>query len=112
MAKSEIDPRFFLPPGVVDLEYRDGVEASSDTPDDASQNEIVVDPIDIVDYDEATGFDLDAPTSAEGTLPPPDFITLVSQTARVNSGGGTVVDVIIDVQNVPGAASFEVRVTK
>jgi len=108
MAEKEIDPRFFLPPNVVDLGYKD---TSSQTDDNPTEQDIdaVVNPDDYVTGEitemEGTGTD-------EGRLLPPDYIELVSQTARVASGGTVVVDVVIDVEDIANASQFDVRLTK
>ena len=46
------------------------------------------------------------------TLYPPNSVAVVSQTVRVVSGGTQVVDVVLEVEDVQGAASFEVKVAK
>lgn len=106
-----IDPRLFLPPNVVNLGYKDEVSESSDEPvqfiPEADNVELVLTP------DE---YSLDPIEDMEGAfdeerLLPPDSITLVSQAVRVTSGG-TVVDIVIDVEDVANASQFEVRVTK
>jgi hypothetical protein len=99
----EIDPRFFLPPNVVDIGYVDTTDVSSDDPNDIIE----------VDYevvDESTIFDTDNGGSGDA-LEPPDSIVIVSQTARTTSGG-VVVDVVIDVDEQAGITEFGVRVTK
>jgi hypothetical protein len=106
MAKNEIDPRFFLPPGVVDLEYSDQQKASSDTPvQEGDDDEQLVEPTEFSVAPE------DYANTNENALYPPDTITLVSQTVKNVAGGGYLVDVIID---VPGNSTdqFEVRLTK
>lgn len=99
----EIDPRFFLPPNVVDIGYVDTTDVSSDEPNDIIE----------VDYeivDESMVLDPDNGGSGDA-LEPPDSIVVVSQTARTTSGG-VVVDVVIDVEELAGITEFGVRVTK
>src|SRR5688500_14528032 len=102
MADREIDPRFFLPPNVIDLNYSDKTLPSSDAPDATVVEGSLSDANDIEDISTPGG---------ESILPPPDSVTFVSQTVKVTSGG-TVVDVVIDVEEISGVTQFEVRITK
>lgn len=103
----EIDPRFFIPPYVVGIEYDGTQEPSSDYTEQQSETVVEVDFVTDEEFsDESASGQQD-----EDRLLPPDFITLVSQTARVTSGA-TVVDVIIDVEDSARVSQFEVRVTK
>lgn len=108
MADKEIDPRFFLPPNVTGVTYSGRSEISSDAPIQDSTDTIIT-----VDYttDDSVG---EAPSGFEDEdrLLPPDSITVISQTARVVSGGATVVDIVIDVEDAPRVSQYEVRVTK
>lgn len=45
-------------------------------------------------------------------LPPPDKITVVSQVIRKKANGQEVVDVTIEVADVPGIIQYDVRATK
>ena len=103
-----LDPNFFLPPNVVDLRYISS-DDFNDVPSDESQEEDIVD-------DGLTAEpegDL-SPVDLGGTsvLSPPANITVVSQTVRVLSGGGYVVDVVIDVEDVDNALYYETRLSK
>lgn len=95
---TEIDPKFFLPPFVVDLSYGDDEDVSTEIP--AQEGDEVEVEVEVIDG----GGD-------EGRLLPPDYIVIVSQTTRVHSGGA-VVDVVIDVEDAPRVAQYDVRVTK
>lgn len=110
-----VDPNFNLPPGVVDLGYTNpddktdpSLERSSDT------GEVVV-----FEYDElGLGID-DTDLSAEGEannlsngLMPPDYVSVISQVMRQTSDGRYVVDIILDVEDIPGATNYEVGLTK
>lgn len=106
MAEQEIDPRFFLPPNVVDLGYKDSVPDTDDFQNEQSIDQVVTaDDYVVEEVDNTGGAD-------ENRLLPPDYVELVSQTARVTSGGGVVVDVVIDVEDVANASQFDVRLTK
>lgn len=111
MAEKEIDPRFFLPPNVVDLNYNDEVETSQESSDLDNGVDLVVTS---EDYFTDLSDEMEGAFSPGGTdedrLLPPDYIELVSQTARVSSGG-TVVDVIIDVEDIANVSQFDVRLT-
>ena len=111
---ASIDPNFSLPPGVIDLEYRNideprdsGTERSEDT------GEVVN-----VEYDDMSGGetpmgDTDAGDDASGdTLYPPDSITLISQTVRIGADGRAVVDVVLEIDNSVAGVTYDVRVTK
>lgn len=82
-----IDPRLEMPP-VVEFEY--GEDDIDYIPLD-SEVQITVPPL--------TG------------LMPPNNIEIVEQRLRRNKGGKDVVDLIIEVEDVPGADEYEVRVT-
>lgn len=47
-----------------------------------------------------------------GNISPPTDFWIVSQTGRSVPGGGTVIDVLIHIVDVPGAVEYEVRITK
>lgn len=105
----EIDPRFFLPPNVTGVSYSGTQQPSSDTP--VQDNEVVeVEFITETSFEDDTTDISDVPD--DDRLLPPDYITVISQTARVNSGGATVVDIVIDVEDSARVSQFEVRVTK
>ena len=102
----EIDPSNFLPPGVLNLRYTNTAPPSSSytlpedptliTPSDPSQPPL--------------------PPTDGGSKPPalrpPATCTVVSQTVRVVADGSFVVDLVLDVEDVPGVTNYDVRVTK
>lgn len=67
-----------------------------------------------VSYDiNLTQVDTDAVTvSSPALLNPPTNISVFSQTVRFTSDGRAVVDVLLDIDDVPGALTYDVRVTK
>ena len=89
-----IDPNFFLPPGVVDFNYkfRDDGSAGSEDGTTEGSGPTVTDPA--------------------GELRPPDWMTVVSQTVHITPTGSFYVDVVIEIENVPGAVKFEARLAK
>jgi len=106
-----LDPQFFLPPGIVgtrvltpdEIAQRAGsyveeeVEATFDYQDDVEGEEFF-DP----------GFTIDNPA----LLDAPSSVTIVSQTVRETAGGQSVVDVVIEVNDVPGVTEYQIRETK
>lgn len=104
----KVDPMFALPEGVTDAAYgpvsepmvREGVEIDEfgavETVDPADATDLVSEP------DGNNGILLDTP----------DILGVVSQTLRRSPGGLNVVDLVIDVEDIAGAANYEVRVTK
>lgn len=50
--------------------------------------------------------------TSSSPLATPDNITVVEQTVRTASNGQTVIDVVVEVPDVPGALNYEFRVTK
>jgi hypothetical protein len=90
----EIDPHFFVPPGVVDVRH-----------ENKENGEFF--------YEEDTRAS-DGPTIAypEAVLPmPPSNYKIVNQTVRISPGGRAAVDVIIEFPDVQGIYSIDVRVT-
>jgi len=90
MPRNTFDPRLELPP-VVGIEY-DKDYIGTDAVGIPSDDPIVITPI------------------PEGLLPP-DSITVLDQVIRQGAGGKDVVDLIIEVQDMPGATEYEVRVS-
>jgi hypothetical protein len=97
--KSSVDPMFFIPDGVDELEYREEeifVESSEE------------DTIISADVYEEPEFESDTDDS---DLPGvPDIYGIFSQTLRRNSSGSQVVDVVLDVEDM--ANQYDVRITK
>lgn len=109
----ELDPNFFLPPNVIDMRYVN-TEEDSDSglvrTESGEVTSVTYDEVDSTDFQEdSESTDGD---SEESTLPTPDSLTLVSQEVRVTADGKFVVDVVLEVADVSGAANYEVRVTK
>lgn len=55
----------------------------------------------------------DPPTGAGGlsSLQAPQWMVIVSQIAHSGPGGTTLIDAVIDVEDIPGANDYEMRVT-
>lgn len=103
-----IDPNFFLPPNVVDLRYVSSQDYY-DVPTDESQDEETTED-GLVSEPEGDLIPVDL--GGTSVLNPPTNITIVSQTVRVLGGGGYVVDVVIEVEDVDNALSYETRISK
>lgn len=86
MAK-KIDPRVYMPP-VEGYEY----EESSRVP-----------------FTDATPSRLEPPPGTGEGLQPPSNVTIVEQIFRKDAAGKTVVDLIIEVEDMPGATEYEIR---
>ena len=97
-----VDPRFPVPPAI-NVIY-------------TTREDIATDESDGLDEQVPVSVTIEDPygsgTSGTTVLYPPNYITVVSQTVRVVSGGTQVVDVLLEVEDVQGAASFEVKVAK
>lgn len=89
MTNKEIDPRFYVPP-VADFEYKD---TSGNTSEGA-----------------AAPTDLTIPVTPTTGLQPPETVTVIEQITRKGADGRSVVDLVVEVQDMPGATEYEVRV--
>lgn len=99
-----LDPNFFAPPGVVDVRYINENETDGIYPDDSE---------DTAGAENDIGLPED--TVSDGTtdiLQPPASVTIVSQTVKVAADGKFAVDVVIEVEELPGVTNYETRLTK
>lgn len=92
-----VDPRFDLPTLIDGYKHgvADGISVSGAGGDDTG---VVDDPTVIV-------------IPQPDVLPPPSNISIVEFITRTGADGKTVVDAIIDVEDVVGATEYEVRVS-
>ncbi len=101
---TKIDPRLSPPLGVVDVVQSERDETN------------VYDSLEELEGDEESEeflfLDQDVDPGQSMVLNTPGKITLLGQSVRQTKDGGTVVDVIIDVEEVDGATNYEVRTTK
>lgn len=106
-----IDPQFFLPPNVLDIRY---VETDNlvdeDESDDLTETESSTDTIIENSSGDVTWVDYTPEEHSE--LPIPDGLTFVSQTVKAAAGGGYLVDIVVDIPDLPGVETFDVAVTK
>lgn len=95
----DISPMFYVPDGVDELFYSDE-QSVVDTEED---NEPVEISDTFVSEDDINHYD--GPET-------PDIIGLTSQTVRTSNTGNQVIDVVIEVEDIPGIENYEFRVTK
>ena len=105
-----VDPNFSLPTGVADLGYTN----PDDKADSSIERSNTTGQIINIDYDEAIvgEGDFDGNVGVGSGLLPPDFVNVVSQVVRVTSDGRVSVDVILEVEDLPGVTGYEVGLTK
>ena len=101
MITVELDPRLTLPP-VTGMEHK---EQPYKTVPDYTFGEVIE--VSLGDLESNIG--TTNPGAAESGLLPPDNIVILEQTSKMTDTGQTVIDVLIDVLDVPGAAEYEVR---
>lgn len=110
----EIDPNFFLPPTVVDMRYRNLEDADdSTTTRSPDTGEVVSVEYDDISFNELVSDNDPFENETVSTfIAPPDYANVVSQQVRVASDGKFVVDIILDVEDVPNVVQYDVRLTK
>lgn len=96
----EIDPNFYIPDGLKNTTTT-FTDDDGDNPWDDDNYDLQNDVDDLTDDDIITD-----------RLPAPTSIQVLSQTIRTSSDGTQVVDVEIEVEDVPGAFNYEIRLTK
>lgn len=108
MSDKILDPSFHMPPEVAGLRYSEPDEF--DEFDDSEFSEEVDSSTDV----EFSGSDVesDDATSDDNTPYPPDYMEIVSQTVRTLSGGGQVVDVVVELPDLDDGGRYETRLTK
>lgn len=95
---TELDPMFYIPEGVDEFVYDD-----RDFDYDASAAEESIDDSFVVDDGDADYFD--GPAT-------PEIVEVISQTIRTTAAGNQVVDLVVEVEDLPGLSKYEFRVTK
>lgn len=100
--KVPLDPIFPIPVGAEDVFVynRDGADLSGDY-DATSEDLGIVDDV----YDSVTDVD-------STLLGVPDSFVIESQTVRRASGGVIVIDVVVAIDDVPGAVDYDLQVVK
>ena len=108
MADIRLDYNFDLPPHVADvyyvkperIGYFDDDEIDSDSPEFRGSD---------ADEDGSSG---DNDDGEEPGLRPPLYMHIVSQSVKTLKGGGQVVDVTIELPDLPEGDKYEMRLTK
>jgi hypothetical protein len=106
----EINPvLFFVPDDVIDVRPSTG-EDYPDIPEEPTE----VDPETGIDIEYVDPNDMvsDSNPDEYEDLQTPQWLTVLSQTIRIAPDGRSVVDVILEVEEVMGAEEYELRVTK
>lgn len=93
----KVDPMFNIPDGINELEY------DEDSPSDLT---LIQDPDGNFIYVPTT-----PPPVTQYGLPAPNILGIIGQTIRTTKSGAQVVDVEIEVEDIPGA-TYEIRVNK
>lgn len=108
--KNTVDPRFPIPLGLVDLAY----EQDNRAPFDSFQADAPETPID-------SGVGVVVPNiqgnkqsglAQAVAYQPPTNVSVLSQTVKILPDGSYIVDVLLDVTDVPGITEYDVRVSK
>lgn len=119
-----LDPRLFIPDGVIDIGVR-STEIDPDTPTPTADDTDAVDDGTTgsadtgsgtgdggVVYDPPTNADIPVESGESDKLPTPQTMTIISQTIRIAPDGSSLVDVVIEVEDIPGVPNYDVRITK
>ena len=96
----DVEPIFDLPPGLSELKYTVADEFGEREEEIVPNDEIIEGDV-WMDESEDNG---DLPDT-------PEFITIVDQVVRTLPGGGQVVDVTIELPDLPGGDRYDIRVT-
>jgi hypothetical protein len=106
---------FFLPPNVVDLRYKteEEIRADEQTDDPEATTEVpgAEEPV-VIEVPTGEFTDPLGTPPATPEIPAPDWMTVISQSVKIGNDGTTLVDVIIEVQDIPGVTTVDVAVTK
>ena len=99
-----LDQNFTLPPNVVDVRYinESDMGGVSDTPVNDEEGTVI-----IVD-----GSEDDGGVTTPNVISAPTSMTILTQKVGIAPDGRFVVDVEIEVEDIPGVSTFEVRLTK
>ena len=103
-----LDQNFYIPEGITNWIYEEKIE---DNPlvDTTPPSEGDVDTTEDLTVGVA---DVELPEAITSPLQVPDTVTIVSQTIRMSPDGRQLVDVVIEILDVPEATVYDVRTTK
>lgn len=94
-----VRPEFFLPDGILDISVK---PVGPESQQDDSGDEAVV--VEIGDFEDAPPI-VEEPDA--DNLKPPAWLNVISQQVRISKGGVSMVDVLVEVEDVPGAAEYQ-----
>lgn len=105
--KRYVDPMFFIPEGIEDevWAYRTEDVVTTDSEDFSEADDDYSVDSDVTVIDEGDASDDDSPIAVNN-------LTVVSQVLRRAQDGTQVVDIVVDVDDIPGLTKYEFRVTK
>lgn len=104
-----VDPLFYIPKGMDGWEY-----VAKPVENETSDDSIQLSPDGSGDNAPPAEADVHIidNTKVDGKLRAPSTLSIVSQKIRRNPDGSAVVDIILDIEDVPGNIKYEIRVTK
>jgi hypothetical protein len=117
-----LDPRLFIPDGVIDIGVKSsGIDPENPTDTPSATSAEAIEGVEVDDsgttddgevhYDEPSNLPVES-GDEEDKLPTPQYIEIVSQTIRIAPDGSSLVDVVINVEDIPGISNYDVRMTK
>lgn len=106
-----VNPVFFLPDGVIDVRVK---ERNERIVGDGTEIDFEFDADDVTGEDAQKDDDFggEEDESPGASLKAPSWLVVVEQIVRVAPDGRTTVDVTLEVENIPGALNYEVRLAK
>jgi hypothetical protein len=105
-----IDPLFEIPEGLVNFEHSD--VPLVDTPMNVVDDDSFLNDLDEAEAEDEAYITYEVNEEEPPELDFPDTFTIISQTIRTLASGMQVIDVVVDVETIPGAVNYEARVVK
>jgi hypothetical protein len=102
---TELDPNLDLPPDLKNVTFTKPTNDEVISGEVGAEIDVQIETLD----DDSSIINEDEPAD---NLDIPGSFSIVSQTIKTGADGRQVVDVVIDVEEVPGATNYNVRVTK
>lgn len=96
--QTALDPMFFIPDGVEEFVYDEKERNLETVPEEETGDDS------FIISEETTNY-FDGPDT-------PDILGVVSQTIRTTATGNQVVDLVLEVEELPGLSKYDFRVTK
>lgn len=101
----DFDPNLELPEGLKNARISTAPDVTEDVPDPDADIDVQIETFN----DDDSQLDEDEVGNELGV---PGSFVIISQSVRTAPDGRQVVDVVIDVEEIPGAVKYEVRTTK